>query len=472
MTSAEQSESTQVDMTKSPLVFISHSHRDEAIVREIYEILLELGVEPYATSVNRKEDFQKEIGEKLSQCDVFLLVASEAAFRSRWVIPEINEAINLGKKISYYRIDQASPPDTVARFLNMYQYIEVQPDNSNIFKVAEDVLCRSGLPEELVSIKINSVSQDRENKLNKWRDRLWSYMYDHVRRKRKSRLSTWERNKLNQLASQLKIRPSVKDEVSGYKRNRNDLVKMLTSALSKETLSLSDLQILEAKRLEYCISTDETIQIICDLPRIRSKASKIEIDQPALSARHWLNEAINLIRCGNHDEAAVASNLLQANRTQNDRTHNTAAFTKRYLYCSRPQELKILWDKVNYCSTEKTNLDDSPANYYYSIGYESAPNLNFDEHISFSFSNEKCLARPSHGMKNSKLVNSLSSKQGQVAAAEEDAGTPRSLENDDISATQATILLFAVIAIAIFAVSSVLSFIRFLLSPLSFLFGQ
>lgn len=472
MTSAEQSESTQVDMAKSPLVFISHSHRDEAVVREIYEILLELGLEPYATSVNRKEDFQKEIGEKLSQCDVFLLVASEAAFRSRWVIPEINEAINLGKQISYYRIDQASPPDAVARFLNMYQYIEVQPDNSNIIKVAEDVLCRSGFPEELVSIKINSVSQDRENKLNKWRDRLWSYMYDHFGRKRKPKLSKWERDKLNQLALQLKIRPSVRDEVLSYKRNRNDLVKILISALSKEALGLSDLQMLESKRLEYCISTDETIQIICDLPRIRSKASKIEIDQPASSARHWLNEAINLIGCGNHDEAAVASNPLQTNRIQNDRTHNTVAFSTGYLYGPSSQELKVLWGKNNYCSTEKTSLDGSPANSCYLIGHESAPNFNSDMHISLSRDNEECLVRAFHGRENSKLVDSLTSKQGQVEAAEEDSCTPRLLENDDISATQAIILLFAVIVIAIYAASLVWSFIEFLLSPLGFLFGQ
>lgn len=382
MTSAEQLKQIRENREGSPLVFISHSHYDEATVRELYELLLELGAKPYATCINRKEDFQREIGENLSQCDVFLLVASEAAFRSRWVTPEINEAIHLGKKISYYRIDQASPPDAVARFLNMLQYIAAEPDNSNILKVVEDVLRRSGLSEDLVSEKINKASQDRLDRLNKWRDRLWAYMYDHGSRKRKMRLSKWERNKLNVLATQLRIKPSIKEELLSYKRNRNELVNILTSALSKANLDLNDLQMLEKKRVECCIPIHETSQIIRKLPRIKNKAVSIRIDESALSAKHWLNDAIELIRSNSPDEEKIINKALQFSYLRRHTALELSANHWEFFYGHAGSEIQIQPNMAVPSDRDAAIKYSSPISYYYIFNRIStnASHINIPKH--------------------------------------------------------------------------------------------
>lgn len=405
MNSTDQAEPRPETNRDSPLVFISHSHVDEETVREIYDLLRDLGTEPYATSVDRKEDFQREIGQKLSQCDVFLLIASKAAFQSEWVTEEIIEARFLKKPISYYRTEPASPPEEVARFLNRLQYIEAEPKNSKILEVAEDVLLKSCMPEAEAKKRINRTSQDLQNRYNQWRDRLWTYMYDCSSNRRKHRLSRWEHNKLNELASRLRIRISIKEELAGYKRNRKELVEILTSALSKESLEISDLKMLECKRIESCISIHETQNIVCKLSRLRSKAINIKIDEPASCMKHWLNDAVTQLNGNKSESEGVPSIHFQAPRPRKLFALKTTTNTWEYFYIPALPLLLIEPVSTIYPERDTAIRYSSLISSYYFSGHTWANELHIN--ASTSDLSELIQHHPSTA-KNRRKLNSIS----------------------------------------------------------------
>jgi len=79
-------------------IFVSYSHKDKEYVHKLQEILQSEGFEVW---IDDRIDFGDEwpmvIQEQLDACDVFILVASENAYRSKWVQKEVTRAQRINK---------------------------------------------------------------------------------------------------------------------------------------------------------------------------------------------------------------------------------------------------------------------------------------------------------------------------------------------------------------------------------------
>ncbi len=82
-------------------VFVSHSSKDEAIVRELRQALSDLGVETWADSerVSGGDPLAAVIREEIENADYLLVVVSRDSMESEWVEREIAHAKSLGKRI-------------------------------------------------------------------------------------------------------------------------------------------------------------------------------------------------------------------------------------------------------------------------------------------------------------------------------------------------------------------------------------
>ncbi|MGA7241228.1 MAG: tetratricopeptide repeat protein [Bryobacteraceae bacterium] len=85
----------------SKSVFISHSSKDDAIIRELRQALSDLGVETWADSerLSGGDSLTAVIREEIANADYFLVLVSRDSMESEWVEREIAHAKSLGKRI-------------------------------------------------------------------------------------------------------------------------------------------------------------------------------------------------------------------------------------------------------------------------------------------------------------------------------------------------------------------------------------
>jgi hypothetical protein len=83
------------------LVFISHSSKDDSIVRELRHALEGLGIEVWADSerLSGGDPLNPAIQEGIEKADYFLVIVSLNALNSDWVQREIKHAESARKKI-------------------------------------------------------------------------------------------------------------------------------------------------------------------------------------------------------------------------------------------------------------------------------------------------------------------------------------------------------------------------------------
>lgn len=284
----------------SPSIFISHSHKDGVAVKQIHSFLLKLGMAPYATSHDRKEHFQVEIEEKLKNCDVFLLVASKDAFASRWVRREVFWADQLGKPITYYRLDESPPAKGFTSILIELQFIQADSSNNRIDLLGEDVLVKSGSDLDSARTRVHSLirlnKHQEISKYNEWREELWLTLYDYTKGRRKSSLSKFDEATLNLLANQLGISPSLDKERKEYKRNKKIFVQSLQSAFSKRKLDSKAIEVINDTRIKCCITKAEASSTITNLQSLCNKAKSIRINELTLEEGNWLVDIIKEIQ--------------------------------------------------------------------------------------------------------------------------------------------------------------------------------
>lgn len=91
----------------SEQIFISHSSMDNSLVKKLADALVEAGFPVWVDfqNIQSGDIWINEIEEHLRSCQVFLLVWSVSARRSKWVNKEILTAIELEKPIMIARLD-------------------------------------------------------------------------------------------------------------------------------------------------------------------------------------------------------------------------------------------------------------------------------------------------------------------------------------------------------------------------------
>ena len=79
-----------------PLVFVSHSHRDESVAVKIGQMLIESGAQPWLFEMKIEEDqpIIHAVYESIQNCDGAVIYISRSALGSLWVHKEFGRALN------------------------------------------------------------------------------------------------------------------------------------------------------------------------------------------------------------------------------------------------------------------------------------------------------------------------------------------------------------------------------------------
>ena len=113
-------------------IFVSYSHAD---VNKVFPILRKLQLAGYRIwydeCIKAGENWRKILASKTQEdrCKEFLLFSSESSTMSRHVKAEINLALDLKKKITTIRLDEARFGSDLEMYLSMYQYLSVTDDS-------------------------------------------------------------------------------------------------------------------------------------------------------------------------------------------------------------------------------------------------------------------------------------------------------------------------------------------------------
>lgn len=120
-------------------VFISYSSKDADEVGEVIKVLEKAGISYWKAPemIPIGSNYAKEIPRVISECQVFLLIISEASQKSIWVEKEIDFAINNRKTIVPLNISKEPLSDVFKFYLNNVQsifYYENEKKALNLMK--------------------------------------------------------------------------------------------------------------------------------------------------------------------------------------------------------------------------------------------------------------------------------------------------------------------------------------------------
>lgn len=125
-------------------IFVSYSHAD---IGRVFPILHKLQLAGfriwYDEGINGGENWRKILASKIQdvKCKDFLLFASENSIQSRHVRAEINLALDLDKKITTVRLDDAKFGPDLEMYLSTYHYLEAsehQTFDEKIIRAMDD----------------------------------------------------------------------------------------------------------------------------------------------------------------------------------------------------------------------------------------------------------------------------------------------------------------------------------------------
>src|SRR5436305_379689 len=82
-------------------VFISYSHRDVGVAKQLANNLRRLGLKAFdpASEIHAGDDWRKGIQTAIKQSDALILIASPEGLASSWVLYEAGAAEALGKRV-------------------------------------------------------------------------------------------------------------------------------------------------------------------------------------------------------------------------------------------------------------------------------------------------------------------------------------------------------------------------------------
>ena len=127
-------------------IFISYSRKDASVVDSICEILPIEEVEVFIDrdGIHGAEDFVTRIAEEISRADLMLFIASQNAYESKYVKKELLYAMDKGKTILPYRIDDSPMPDAVSLLLGDINHLSIRTHPVNAELGREIIMAAEG----------------------------------------------------------------------------------------------------------------------------------------------------------------------------------------------------------------------------------------------------------------------------------------------------------------------------------------
>lgn len=122
-------------ISDTPSVFISYSTKNVKVAEQLKDILINNGIECWMapTSIPPGSDYCFEIPQAIKNCKAVVLVLSEESQLSNWVPKEIGCAINKGKVVIPFHIDESLLNDVFDFMLSNSQRIEAYNRLSEAF---------------------------------------------------------------------------------------------------------------------------------------------------------------------------------------------------------------------------------------------------------------------------------------------------------------------------------------------------
>ena len=122
-------------------VFISHSSKDKTIADVIVAALEQEGISVWIAprDIPGGTDYGASIMKGLRECEVLVLVFSEASNTSKAVIREVQLAFNENKSIIPFRIEDVPVSDSMAFYLSGLHWVDAVQKENNVDLLLKDV---------------------------------------------------------------------------------------------------------------------------------------------------------------------------------------------------------------------------------------------------------------------------------------------------------------------------------------------
>lgn len=113
-----------------PFAFISYSHDDLALIAEYLDAADENYRFWYDEGIKSGAEWVEEIGNKIFDCDIFIVFLSRSALQSHYIKDEITYAYKYAKKMMAVLLEPLSLPRSLELMLGRFQYINFYEEDN------------------------------------------------------------------------------------------------------------------------------------------------------------------------------------------------------------------------------------------------------------------------------------------------------------------------------------------------------
>lgn len=145
-------------------IFIIHSSKDNEMVTEISQWLMEHGHRSMFLDFDPEKrippgrNWEKELNSQLGSCQAVIVLCSQHSMSSAWCFSEITHAQALGKSIFPIVVD----PCTISSLLTSYQILDITQDKDIAYEQLEERL--SGIAEQNKTVLRGKYGREAKDK--------------------------------------------------------------------------------------------------------------------------------------------------------------------------------------------------------------------------------------------------------------------------------------------------------------------
>lgn len=144
-----------------PFAFISYSHDDLDQIAEYLDAADENYRFWYDEGIKSGAEWVEEIGNKIFDCDIFIVFLSRAALQSHYIKDEITYAYKYAKKMMAVLLEPLSLPRSLELMLGRFQYINFYEEDNFDDRLIKFI---QGIPD---SVRISGEPSDSDADLSK-----------------------------------------------------------------------------------------------------------------------------------------------------------------------------------------------------------------------------------------------------------------------------------------------------------------
>lgn len=132
--------------------FISYSSKNQSVADALRDMLNSTGIDTWMApgDIPVGSSYMKEINHALKNCSCLVLLLSNAAQGSQWVIKEVERAVNYHKTIIPVQIENVILNDEFEFVLGSYQVVAVQKidqDSGETKKILNSIIASTGMSQ-------------------------------------------------------------------------------------------------------------------------------------------------------------------------------------------------------------------------------------------------------------------------------------------------------------------------------------